>query len=139
MQRFDQKQNELRTYKFRLGFEGVSRLDLEMSGYLCDAGGTLIEGADIEQDELLFTVTEKELADGTVLIVPYPTDAFGGSRLSAEELLARRAFEIELTPEPGRQEYVLPEIPEAVWRRWLDEAEPGAGQRQALDQDFLFY
>jgi hypothetical protein len=139
MQRNKQQQNELRVFKFRIGFEGNPHLDLMMSGYLCDDNGTLVEGADIWRDELLLAVTEAELAAGTLLIVPYPTDAFTGSQPSARDFIARQAFRPELAIRPGQDDYVLPDIPEAVWRGWLAESKPEAERRQELSLDFLFY
>jgi hypothetical protein len=139
MQHNKQQQHQLRIFRFRIGFEGNPRLDLSMSGYLYDGSGALVEGADILRDELLLAVTEAELASGTLLIVPCPTDAFTGSQPSTRDLLARQAFRPELAFQTGQEEYVLPPIPEGVWRGWLAERKPEAARRQELNLDFLFY
>jgi hypothetical protein len=139
MQPKKQRQDELRIFKFRIGLAGNPHIDLNLSGYLYDGNGTLVEGADIWRDELLLALTETELAGGTLLIAPYPTDAFTGSHSSTRDLMARQAFRLKLTLQPGQEEYILPDIPESVWREWLTASSPEAERRQELNLDFLFY
>ncbi|MGZ8217154.1 hypothetical protein [Methylomagnum sp.] len=138
----ERQQDELCIFKLRLVFAATARLGIAMSGYLCDANGTLIEGADVWRDELRLTATEGEFMGGRLLILPCSTAAFDAATPSADALMARRAFQPRFFPVPGQRDYVLPEIPEAVWRAWLDQApsrESNPKPGRAIDPDFLFY
>lgn len=139
MQRFDQEHGKLQIYRFRLTFQDTGPLDIELSGYLCDVNGSLLEGADVWQEELQLAATAEELARGSLLIVPYSTDVFTGSQLSEQALMAHHAFKPTLTLEAGRYDYLLPAIPKPVWRQWLEAVEPGRKRDKVSNSDFLFF
>jgi hypothetical protein len=127
------QQDELCIFRLRLAFAATAWLDIAMSGYLC--------GADVWRGELRLTATEREFMAGSLLILPESTAAFDAATPSADALLARLAHRPRFAPVPGQREYVLPEIPEAVWREWLDRVQSaGSTLRPAEDDlDFLFF
>lgn len=135
------QQDELCIFRLRLAFAAAARLDIPMSGYLCDAAGALIEGADVWRDELRLTATEREFLAGSLLILPGSTAAFDGATPCAETLLARLAHRPRFAPVPGQRDYVLPEIPEAVWREWLSRVQSAGSSPEPAegDLDFLFF
>lgn len=139
MQPNEKPHNDLRIFKFRIILSGNPKLDLNMSGYLYDGNGTLVEGADIWRDELLLAVTESELLAGTLIIAPFPTDVLVGAQPSKRELMQRQAFRPELAIRPGCEEYALPDIPESVWKKWAVASSPAKERGQRLNLDFLFF
>lgn len=137
-----QHDDELCIYKLRLAFAATCRLDIALSGYLCGADGAMIEGADVWQGELRLTATAREFRNGSLWIAPCSTAAFDNATPTASTLMARRAFHADFRPLPGQLDYNLPEIPEALWRAWLDsvpahQAVTAAGPVGGAD--FLFY
>ncbi|BBA35397.1 hypothetical protein sS8_3460 [Methylocaldum marinum] len=115
----NQKESDLEIYTFHLRFEGSTGVAVETSGYWCDAGGRLIEGADTVNGKLVLALTEAEVDCGRLLIVPISTDAFQARRVTADTLLAFDAFEPKTLFDPALRHHVLPEIPESLWRLWF--------------------
>ena len=99
-------------------YENVHALLAEIHLYVFGHDGVLIESQAIRRDKVVVAVADDELRGAKIVIAPPFEDAPLGA-LDLGAVKGYHVFEADLSLESGQSSYVLPPVPEAVWRWWL--------------------
>jgi hypothetical protein len=103
---------------FYPSYENVHALLAEIHLYVFSQNGDLVESQAIRRDKVVIAVADDALRGAKIVIAP-PFENATEQSISLGSTKGHHVFETDLCFETGRSNYVLPPVPEAVWRWWL--------------------
>jgi hypothetical protein len=103
---------------FQPTYENVHALLAEIYLYVFDGDGKPIESQPIRRDKVTVAVPEAVLADAKIALGP-PVELDTGELPTLTEARSHYLFEAELQCDHEQTSYILPPVPEDVWRWWL--------------------
>jgi hypothetical protein len=103
---------------FHPTYENVYALLAEILLYVFDGSGKLIESQAIRRDKVTVAMPEAALAGAKIALGP-PVELGKGEALTLTEARSHYLFEAELQCDHEQTTYILPPVPEDVWRWWL--------------------
>jgi hypothetical protein len=103
---------------FYPSYENVHALLAEIHLYVFSQDGALIESQAIRRDKVVITVNDDKLRGAKIIIAP-PFENAMDEPVSLGSARGHHIFETDLRFESGQSSYVLPPVPEAIWRWWL--------------------
>jgi len=110
-----------RDYKlitFHPTYENVHALLADIYLYVFSPEGKLIESQAVRRDKVTVAVAQDELRNAKIVIAP-PLEGMASEPLTLAKARSQYIFEAELPLGDAQSGYVLPPVPEVVWRWWL--------------------
>ena len=112
------RNNEYQLFTFYPSYENVHGLLMEIHLYVFGQDGTLIQSQAIRREKVVVALSEDEVRNARIVIAPALDGALGGP-VSLGTVMGQYAFEAGVPLDGAQSSYVLPPVPEAVWRWWL--------------------
>lgn len=99
-------------------YENVHALLADIHLYAFNQDGQLLGSQAVRREKVALTLGGAELTSAIIVIAP-PFETESSETLTLSVARARPIFETTLRLDPAQLSYVLPPVPEAVWRWWL--------------------
>jgi len=112
------KNRDYKLVTFYPTYENVHALLAEIHLYVFGPEGKLIESQAVRRDKVTVAVADDELRGAKIVIAP-PLDGLAGEPVTLAKARSQHIFEAELPLGDAQSSYVLPPVPEAIWRWWL--------------------
>lgn len=112
------RRNECKLFTFYPTFENVHALLMEIQLYVFGQDGSLIESQAVRREKAVIAMSEEELEDAKIVIAPV-IEGGQGEPLTLRMANDRYAFVADVELDRDQSSYVLPPVPEDVWRWWL--------------------
>lgn len=109
--------NEYKLFTFYPSYENIHGLLMEIHLYAFGQDGSLIESQPIRKERAVIAMSEDEIKNARLVIAP--ALEVKGEPLDLGRFNGRYAFELDVPLDGNQSSYVLPPVPEAVWRWWL--------------------
>ncbi len=112
------RNSDYKLIDFHPTYENVHALLAEIHLYVFGRNGVLIENQAIRRDKVVVAMTDEELRNAKIILAPSLEETADGP-INLSRARGHRIYEAELRLESGQSSYVLPPVPEAIWRWWL--------------------
>lgn len=118
MNKSTNSQNALKVFNFFPSFENIPAMALDVHLYVFGREGRLIESLAVNRDKTTLSMSEEELQNAKLILAPAP-DANSEAAITFGDVCTRHAFLAQVSLDAAQSNYVLPPVPEEIWRWWL--------------------